>query len=116
MLIHVVLLKPRPDLSNDDRQRFINAFDHATRDVPTVRGVRVGTRVRHGAGYEGVAPDTADYLAMIEFDDLAGLQTYLQHPSHAELGRLFGTLLAGALVYDFQMDVAGLNIGRPSGA
>ena len=108
MLFHVVLLKPRADLSVEDRQRFLAAFDRAIRDVPTVRGVRVGTRVRHGAGYEAVAPDAADYLAIIEFDDVAGLQTYLRHPSHDELGRLFGTLLAGALVFDFQMNGAEL--------
>ena len=105
MLLHVVLLKPRPDLSAEDRQNFLAAFDRAIRDVPTVRGVRVGTRVRHGAGYEAVAPD-ADYLAIIEFDDVAGLQVYLRHPSHVELGRLFGTLLAAALVFDFQMNGA----------
>ena len=104
MLFHLVLLKPRPDLSAEDRQLFIVAFDRATREAPTVRGVRVGTRVRHGAGYETAAPDMADYLAIIEFDDVAGLQTYLRHPSHVELGRLFGTMLTGAFVYDFQMN------------
>jgi hypothetical protein len=113
MLIHLVLLKPRPDLSSDDRQAFLDAFDRATRDAPSVRGVRIGTRVRHEAAYEAAAPDAADYLAMIEFDDVAGLQAYLHHPSHAELGRLFGTLLARAFVYDFEMNGPGGGVDLP---
>ena len=106
MLFHVVLLKPRADLSAENRREFLAAFERAIHDIPTVRAVRVGKRVRHGAGYEAAAPDAADYLAIIEFDDVAGLQLYLQHPSHVELGRLFGALLSGALVFDFQMNGA----------
>ena len=46
--------------------------------------------------------DMADYLAVIDFDDLAGLQAYLRHPAHEELGSKFGQLLSAAMVYDFQ--------------
>jgi hypothetical protein len=44
-----------------------------------------------------------DYIAIIDFDDLAGLQMYLRHPAHQELGRLFGESLSGSLVYDFEV-------------
>jgi hypothetical protein len=64
--------------------------------------VRIGRRVKHGAGYEAIAPDSGDYLAFIEFDDLAGLQAYLAHPAHQELGARFGESLSSALVYDFE--------------
>ena len=101
MVSHLVLMKPRPDLSPDDRQALIDAFDRAIRDIPTVRGVRIGRRVIHGAGYEQSAPDM-DYVAVIDFDDLAGLQTYLGHPAHADLGERFGQSLSGAWVYDFE--------------
>jgi hypothetical protein len=49
---------------------------------------------------------TADYpyAAVIEFDDLAGLQSYLQHPKHQNLGELFYRLLEAGLVCDYQMD------------
>jgi len=103
MVAHVVLMKPRADLSAGDRQAFIGAFRRAIRQIPSVRGVRVGRRVRHGAGYEAAASDTADYLAVIDFDDLAGLQTYLRHPAHDELGARFGQSLSSALVYDFEV-------------
>jgi hypothetical protein len=102
MVTHLVLMKPRPDLSDADRQAFIAAFDRAMREIPTVRGVRIGRRVTHGAGYEPSAP-AMDYVAIIDFDDVAGLQTYLRHPAHQELGARFGQALSGALVYDFEV-------------
>src|SRR5262245_19155221 len=104
MVSHVVLFKVRPDLREDERRALAAAFDRAVRAIPTVRGVRFGTRVRHGAGYEETSPDAADYLAVIDFDDLAGLQAYLRHPAHAELGARFGESLSSAFVYDFEVE------------
>jgi stress responsive alpha/beta barrel protein len=100
---HVVLMKPRPDLSAADREALVAAFERAVRDIASIRGVRIGRRVTHGAGYEGLAGDDAAYLAMIDFDDLAGLQAYLRHPAHAELGARFGVSLSSAVVLDFEV-------------
>jgi len=102
MVSHLVLMKPRPDLSPAARERLIAAFERALREIPTIRGVRVGRRFTHGAGYEAGVPDAADYLVLLEFDDVAGLAAYLRHPAHQELGERFGDSLAGALVYDFE--------------
>jgi hypothetical protein len=103
MVSHVVMMKPRPDLSADDRHALVAAFERAIREIPTVRAVRVGRRVVHGAGYEQLAPDTADHLVVIDFDDLKDLQTYLRHPAHEQLGARFGQSLSSALVYDFEV-------------
>lgn len=102
MVTHVVLLKPRPDLTASDRHAFMEALARASREIPSVRAVRVGRRITHGAGYEQDVPDTADFVAIIDFEDLAGLQAYLLHPAHTELGTLFGRSLSSALVYDFE--------------
>jgi hypothetical protein len=102
VVTHLALIKPRPDLSEADRQGLIRAFERAIREIPTVRDVRIGRRIVHGAGYEQTAPDTADYLVVIDFDDLVGLQTYLQHPAHEELGARFDQSLSSAWVYDFE--------------
>jgi hypothetical protein len=104
MVWHLVLIKPRADLSPGDRQAFIDLFNRAVREIPTVREVRVGRRLIHGAAYEVAAPDSADYVASIGFDDLAGLQTYLRHPAHEELAARFYQSLSSALIYDFEMD------------
>ena len=112
MVSHVVLMKPRPDLSAAERRVFIDAFERALREIPTVRGVRIGSRILHGAGYEQ-SPPTMDFVAVIDFDDLQGLQAYLRHPAHGELGAQFGQALSAALVYDFEMGgVEELQSGR----
>ena len=89
-------MKPRPDLSAAERQALIAAFEHAIREVPTVRGLRIGRRTRHGAGYESISPEQADYLVAIDFDDLAGLQAYLRHPAHDALGARFNMSISSA--------------------
>jgi len=112
MIAHVVLMKPRADLSPIDRASLVDAFERAVRDIPTVRGVRVGRRVTHGAAYEADAPDAADYVAIVDFDDLAGLQVYLRHPAHAAVGERFGQSLKVAMVYDFELGgIEALDVG-----
>jgi hypothetical protein len=102
MVSHLALIKPRPDLSTSDRERLISAFERAVREIPTVRGVRVGRRITHGAGYEARMPDAADYFVMIDFENAEGLATYLCHPAHEDLGTAFNDSFAVALVYDFE--------------
>ena len=102
MVTHLVLMKPRPDLSVADREQLIAAFERALTEIPTLRHARVGRRIMHGAGYEAGMPDTADYLVAIEFENVEGLAAYLRHPAHEELGARFTDSLAGALVYDFE--------------
>jgi hypothetical protein len=104
---HLVLMKPAPNLSSEQRAAFVSAFERAIAAIPAVRDVRVGRRLTHGAGYEQGMLDTADFMAVIAFDDLAGLRTYLRHPAHDELGMRFGEALSSALVYDFEL--AGLD-------
>jgi hypothetical protein len=113
MVTHVVLLKPRRDLSPERRSALLDAFERAITEIPTVRGVRVGRRVVHGAGYERHAPDTADFFISIDFDDLDGLQTYLRHPVHEALALCFGQSLTAAMVYDFEVGgIEDLRAGR----
>jgi stress responsive alpha/beta barrel protein len=102
MVWHLVLMKPRPDLSPTDGQRLVDAFRHAVREIPTIREVRVARRLRHGAGYETRAPDSADYLISLGFDDLEGLQRYLDHPAHEDVATRFNQSLNSALIYDFE--------------
>jgi hypothetical protein len=112
MISHVVLMKPRADLSPADHRSLADAFERAARQIPSVRGVYIGRRVVHGASYEAVTPDAADYIAVINFDNLEGLRAYLGHPAHAELGARFGQSLSSAMVYDFEVGgIDGLRAG-----
>lgn len=103
MIAHVVLMRPKRDLSAADRQAFLAAFKRAVREIPSVRRVRLGRRVTVGAAYESLSPATGEFLAVIDFDDLAGLETYLRHEAHQELGARFYESIESALVYDYKV-------------
>jgi hypothetical protein len=110
MISHVVLFRAKSDLTHEDRAGLVNAFEHAVQRIPTVRAVRVGRRVTVGAAYEQRSANSADVLIAIDFDDVAGLQTYLEHPAHAELGQRFNDAASMALVLDFDVaqDASGI--------
>ena len=110
MIAHVVLMKPRPDLPDNQRRAFVELFETAVRAIPHLTGVRVGRRIRTGAAYDQLSPDSGDYVAFIEFEDRAGLDAYLRHPAHAELGSRFYQVLSAAQVYDYE--IGGLEMLR----
>ena len=102
MIVHVVLFRPRDEVSESDREAMFAALHAAATRIPAVREFYVGARVTHGAAYEPMMPADFPFAAIIEFDDLAGLQSYLNHPEHKKLGELFYRLQEAALVYDYQ--------------
>jgi hypothetical protein len=102
MISHVVLMSLRKDLTVADRRAFAESFQRAVAEIASVRGVRVGRRVLIGAGYERSVQAADDYLAIIDFDNVEGLEGYLRHPAHADLGARFATSLASAALYDFE--------------
>ena len=103
MIVHVVLFRPKADISESDRTAMFTALASAARAIPTVRHFRIGDRVTHGAAYESMMGQDFPFAAIIEFDDLTGLQAYLQHPQHTSLGQLFYRLQEAALVYDYDV-------------
>jgi hypothetical protein len=103
VLVHVVLFRPRAGLSEENRRDMFDALHAAATGIPTVRRFSVGTRVSHGAAYETLMREDFPYAAIVEFDDLEGLQAYLRHPQHEKLGALFYQLQEMALAYDYQI-------------
>lgn len=103
MVLHVLLLRPRPGLTDDEVRAFSAAVARARTEIPAIRRVRLGRRVLLGREYERAMTEDFEYSLVLEFDDRAALEAYLDHPAHAELGRLYGTALASALAYDYEM-------------
>jgi hypothetical protein len=103
MVAHIVLFRPKPDVSPTDRQAMFDALQAAAAGIPSVRRFQIGARVKHGPQYEQLMMEDYPYSAVIEFEDLLGLQAYLQHPKHQALGELFYRLLEKALAYDYAM-------------
>jgi hypothetical protein len=103
MISHVVLFRAKPNLSHDEREGLVRAFERAVQRIPTVRAVRVGRNVSVGAAYEQRSDDNVDVFIAIDFEDVAGLQTYLEHPAHVELGERFNSASSRSLVFDFDV-------------
>jgi Stress responsive A/B Barrel Domain len=103
MILHAVLFRPKSGLTDADRQAMFAALHDAAGQIPTIRRFHIGARIRHGAAYEAAMTQDFPFAALIEFDDLSGLQTYLGHPQHKRLGELFYALQEAALAYDYDL-------------
>ncbi len=103
MIAHLVLFSPKPDLPESAKQRLAESFEAVLQQVPSIRRVRIGTRLTHGRGYEELMTVDYQYAAVIEFDDVAGLKAYLEHPAHEQLGARFFEVFERALIYDFDL-------------
>ena len=118
MIAHVVLFKPRPNLSDSEREALLDAMRVAFTNIAEIRRVRVGRRKVLGRAYDAMARMDFEYAAVLEFDTERALRTYLDHPAHVDLGQRFGETAEAAVVYDFEM-IEPENIRRlldPAGA
>lgn len=103
MTVHLVLFRPRADLSSDQRAALASSFEAALRAIPAIRQARVGRRVMTGRPYEAMMRADYPYAAVIEFDNAAGLRAYLDHPAHQQLATRFFESFEDALIYDFEL-------------
>jgi antibiotic biosynthesis monooxygenase (ABM) superfamily enzyme len=103
VIAHLVLFRPRPDLSVSERESLAAVFAAALREIPTIRHAWVGHRFTHGRGYEQLMRVDYEYAAVLQFDDAEGLLAYLEHPAHQQLGERFFNAFADALMYDFEL-------------
>jgi hypothetical protein len=102
MVLHIVLFRPKPNISESDRKALSDALSVAAKGIPTVKRFQVGTRVTHGRPYEQLMTENLPYAAVVEFDDVKGLKEYLEHPAHEALGTKFMELLEVGLIYDYE--------------
>jgi hypothetical protein len=108
VIAHVILFSPKADLSPSAREELLHALVAASAGIPSIRHFRVGRRITHGLpGYEQVMRDHYEFAAIIEFDDVDGLKSYLAHPSHTAIGQHFTASASRALAYDFALIDAG---------
>lgn len=112
MLLHVVLYRPRPDVTPEGLASLADLVASTAAAVPGVRSFRVGTRLADSPPYlSGPFPDFP-FMAVVEFEDREGLIRYLQHPAHEALGRAFNAAADAALVYDYVVaGVGGSGLG-----
>jgi len=101
VIAHVVLFEPKATITDTDRESFLDAMKTAFQEIPTVARSLVGKRRLIGAGYESkVGDQTYSYVCVAEFEDIAALKTYLEHPLHQRLGQLFWQYCDRTLIVD----------------
>jgi hypothetical protein len=112
MILHVVLFRPRPGLGEEQRRALANAFADVIDNIGAIKRARIGRRRTHGRAYEQLMREDYTHAAVLEFDDLAGLKAYLEHPAHNDLGARFFECFEQALMYDFDVHDGrvGLNV------
>jgi hypothetical protein len=92
MISHIVLFRPRADVTPSEERAFVAALESACREVPTIRRASIGRSLPDDNGHD------FPYTAVIEFDDEAGFTAYLAHPLHVPLAALFRQTCAATLV------------------
>jgi Stress responsive A/B Barrel Domain len=92
MISHIVLFRPRADVTPSDERALVAALENACRHVPTIRRATVGRSLPDDNGRD------FPYTAVLEFDGEADLRAYLTHPLHVPLAALFRQTCAATMV------------------
>ena len=103
MILHIVLYRPRPGLSEEAGRAFAEALVATRTSVPSVRQFWVGRQMAGSPAYRLAGSPDFPYAAVVVFDDRDGLLAYLEHRAHAALSELFNSSADAALICDFEV-------------
>jgi Stress responsive A/B Barrel Domain len=103
VIVHLLLFRPRASLTAEERSALLDSFATAVREIPFVRRAQVGRRVTHGRPYEQMMRSDYPYAALLEFDDVAALKAYFEHPAHEQLASRFFAAAEELLIYDYEL-------------
>ena len=104
MIAHVILFKPKGELSDVERQALLGQLTAAARGISSIKRLRIGKRITHGLpGYEQAMREDFQFSMIVEVDDLEGLKAYLAHPLHKAIGQHFTQSSSAALAYDYEL-------------
>jgi len=105
VILHLVLYKPKPGVTHDELKAFALDLQKLFRAIPAIKRAVVGKRESFDAGYQrGLGDTTYSYLAVLEFDNEAGLVEYLTNPGHRLIGKLFWELCESTSVFEARGD------------
>lgn len=94
MIVHILLGKERPDLTDDERQELREAISRL-RGVPGVQQFSAGPNFsERSQGYQ--------QAAVMYFADRAALDGYLQHEKHLAVVADLNRLLPERLIADYE--------------
>jgi hypothetical protein len=103
MILHIVLLEPRADLSPAAERTFLQVLEQASREIPSILDVRAGPIQDLGLGYEDRSEGGSfSHAAVFTFESVDALKAYLVHPAHDALGAQFWQVAARTLIVDVE--------------
>jgi hypothetical protein len=102
MIAHVVLFRPKPELTPDERRPFVEALEQALAGIDLIARATIGRRVTLGRLYDQQNAADFPFAAILEFATEADLRAYLEHPAHVNLGRQFYLTSEQSLVFDYE--------------
>ena len=90
MILHIVLYQPKASATQAELSALADALETASREIPSIKQVRVGSAVDFGFGYNNWPKDRNNgNVVVFEFADRSCLEDYLVHPAHKRLASLF---------------------------
>ena len=98
MFRHVVMMKWTDESTPEARRAAIAAVRGLPAVVPSIRKLSCGADA-------GVAEGNYDFVAVVDFDDRAGYQTYASHPDHVEvITELLRPIAAQRAAVQYELD------------
>lgn len=105
MILHIVLYEPKTGLSDADISQFKAVLMDACTTIPSIQQVRTGRTIDLGLGYEHRSSGQCfEYVAIFEFDSVAGLKDYMTHPAHAALAEQFWKHCERTMILDVEAE------------
>jgi hypothetical protein len=105
VILHIVLFRPRPDVTDAERNAFRAALDAARASIPDVLHFWTGSRLEEGPAYRLSGFPDFPFAAIVAVRDRPALDAYLSHPAHEAVSRWFNGTAEAALIYDFEVEV-----------
>jgi hypothetical protein len=97
------LIPDRADINESTRQAMFDALRVASMGIKSVKRFHIGRQVTHGGASEKLMVEDYPYAAVIEFEDLDGLQGVSQPPKTRKAGEPFYALSEAGLVHDYEL-------------
>ena len=96
MIKHIVMVKFKPEVSQEQQVEAAKKNGEALVQVPGVKNLIIGPALP----IEGTP--CYDAVLLIDFDDEAQLKAYLNHPVHKAIEAQLPTMCSGVLAIDAQ--------------
>ncbi len=98
MILHIVLLKIKADVSQDALERLDQALAALRSQIPGVADYTWGRNVSPEQLHHGF-----EHGFVMTFESAAARDAYLPHPEHQKVGALIGSLCDDVLVFDMEI-------------